>query len=83
MFRVGNRIEPLWYIPFGIAMMYSVYRMEVDWTLLLLIFVPLQIALILYRVIRGPYLGILYEKVGKYDRGLVADESSIDDREEY
>jgi len=74
VFRVGNRIEPIWYLPFGVMMLWSLYRMEVAWGTILAIFVPLQVALILYRIIRGPYVGIMYERVGKFDPDRIAKE---------
>jgi len=59
VFRIGNRLEPWWYVPFAITAAYCLYRMEPGllWWLILVIFEPLKWVLIAYRIVRGPYHG--------------------------
>jgi hypothetical protein len=75
IFRVGNRVEPWWYITFLIITVTTVHEPELYWPLMLGICVPLQVLLIIYRIWRGPYLGVGYQWVGKYDPAKIPDES--------
>jgi len=61
VFRIGNRLEPFWYLPFTLAAGYSIFTgdLPVLWLLVLYVLEPLKWALIAYRIIRGPYRGIL------------------------
>lgn len=60
VFRIGNRMEPFWYIPFFILTAYSLnsFDMIFFWNCVIYIFEPLKWSLIIYRIWKGPYLGI-------------------------
>lgn len=60
IFRIGNRLEPLWYLPFTAAAAYGLYTLDLRlfWLLVLWVLEPLKWILIGYRIIKGPYLGI-------------------------
>jgi len=70
VFRIGNRLEAFWYVPFIILFLYGYYFMENFWPLVLLVFEPLKAALIIIRIRRGGYEGILYNRLWKYGRTL-------------
>jgi hypothetical protein len=63
VFRIGNSLEPFWYIPFTITVIYGFYHVENFWTIVLLVGEPLRLFLILYRIIRGPYRGVFYKQI--------------------
>ncbi len=60
VFRIGNRLEAIWYIPFTIAAAYAVYsaQMGLLWSLVWWLFEPLKWLLVAYRVVKGPYVGV-------------------------
>ncbi len=60
VFRIGNRLEPFWYIPFTLVAGYSVYTMKltVFWLAVLFFLEPLKWFLIVYRIKKGPYVGV-------------------------
>lgn len=60
VFRIGNRTEAWWYIPFGLVAVFCVYtlRMEEFWWAVLLFFEPLKIVLIVRAVRRESYHGV-------------------------
>lgn len=61
VFRVGNRLESLWYMPFMLWSVYCFYycdNMTMYWFGILIGLEPLKWMLILYHIIKGPYLGI-------------------------
>jgi phosphoglycerol transferase MdoB-like AlkP superfamily enzyme len=58
VFRIGNWLEPFWYIPFTIALFFLNKQPEILWWLILLVFEPLKVILIAYSMKRGDYRGI-------------------------
>jgi hypothetical protein len=64
VFRIGNRLEAIWYIPFIATAVYSVYTQDLIllWVAVACILEPLKWALILYRVKKGPYVGVMSER---------------------
>lgn len=64
VFRIGNRLEPFWYVPFVLCVIYGLYDLKNLWPVILWICEPLKIILILYRIKKGPYVGI-FHRVGK------------------
>ena len=61
VFRIGNRLEIYWYLPFlGIAMI-CLYTMDLKllWILIIVILEPIKVFLIVYHIVKGPYVGIL------------------------
>lgn len=60
VFRIGNRLEPIWYLPFTLLMAACIYagRPDLFWWLTLIALEPLKWMLIAYRLIKGPYVGI-------------------------
>ena len=70
VFRIGNRLEAFWYVPFIILFLAGFYFMENFWPPVLLVCEPLKAALIITRIRRGGYEGIFYDKLQKYSRAL-------------
>jgi phosphoglycerol transferase MdoB-like AlkP superfamily enzyme len=58
VFRIGNWLEPFWYIPFTIALFFLNKQPEILWWLILLVFEPLKVILIAYSMKRGDDRGI-------------------------
>ena len=65
VFRIGNRQESFWYIPFTIVTGISLYtfNMQFFWWLVLLFLEPLKWVLIIYHIKKRPYVGIFYRKL--------------------
>jgi hypothetical protein len=65
VFRIGNRLEPVWYVPFTLVACYGVYTMNmfVFWIIVLFFLEPLKWILIFIRMKKGPYVGILHQKI--------------------
>ena len=63
VFRIGNNLERVWYVPFILITILSFKRPDIYWKLVLGICEPLKIGLILYRILRGPYWGILHKQI--------------------
>lgn len=60
VFRIGNRLEPLWYVPFTLWSAYCFYYasdMGLYWQGVLFGLEPLKWCLIGYRVVKGSYHG--------------------------
>ncbi|MEW6264220.1 MAG: hypothetical protein AB1641_14215 [Thermodesulfobacteriota bacterium] len=58
VFRIGNALERVWYVVFILLAAYGLHRPDRLWPLVLLVCEPLKASLILYRIIRGPYVGV-------------------------
>jgi len=68
IFRIGNRLEPWWYVPFfGIAI-YCLLTQDLVlfWWLVLFVLEPLKWGLIIYHVLRRPYHGAFHELINRY-----------------
>lgn len=65
VFRIGNNLERVWYIPFILITVLSFSRPDIYWKLVLCICEPLKIGLILYRILRGPYWGVFHRQINK------------------
>jgi hypothetical protein len=63
VFRIGNRIEPIWYIPFTLTVIWGLNSLESFWAVVLLICEPLRWALILFRILKGPYRGAFHRQI--------------------
>jgi hypothetical protein len=65
VFRIGNRLEPIWYVPFTLIAIYGVATMDLQtfWIGVLFILEPLKWGLIAFRIRKGPYVGIFYDRV--------------------
>ena len=59
VFRVGNRLEPLWYVTFVIIVLVSIRRPWMFWTAVLLICEPVKWGIIIWRIRRPDYRGVL------------------------
>lgn len=64
VFRIGNTLEPFWYIPFVLITLLFFNDPEVYWKMILGILEPLKLGLILYHIRKGPYVGIGYKSLG-------------------
>ena len=63
VFRLTNKLEAIWHIPFSIILIYSLYySIDILWILIIYISVPIKIALIIYRIRSDEYIGIFSEK---------------------
>ena len=71
IFRIGNRLEPFWYIPFFITAAYCIYTfdMQLFWSLVLFILEPWKWVLIIYHIIRRPYHGLGFQWVENIKQG--------------
>ncbi len=58
VFRIGNRMEVFWYLPFVVVVLCVHGRPEIFWPAVLLICEPLKIVLIAVCVVRGRTRGI-------------------------
>ena len=60
VFRIGNRLEPLWYVPFALVSVYCLYTLQIAllWQIVLWFLEPLKWGLVAYRIIKGPYVGV-------------------------
>jgi hypothetical protein len=66
VFRVGNRVEPPWYIAFVLLVLYGFSQPEFPWLLVLAVCEPLKWGLIAYRIRRGPYVGAFYRQLARF-----------------
>jgi hypothetical protein len=64
VFRLRQRLEAVWFVPFTLYAAWALARMEIDWTLTLAVFVPLKAVLIIFHMYRGFYRGVFYERFG-------------------
>jgi hypothetical protein len=64
VFRIGNRLEPFWYIPFVIVFLTGFYTMDSFWPLVLIVCEPLKAGLIVFRIKKGDYRGAFYRQLG-------------------
>lgn len=62
--RIGNRLEPIWYIPFIALTLYGLTRPELYWVLVLGVCEPLRVGLVIYRLRQGNYVGAFYRQLG-------------------
>jgi fatty acid desaturase len=64
VFRIGNRAEAWWYIPFGLVAIACVHTMRLEefWWAVLIFFEPLKIGLIVQAVMHESYHGVFYRK---------------------
>lgn len=67
IFRIGNKMEPFWYIPFTVVTGYCIYTFNFELYCLWVIYFlePLKWGLILFHMLRRPYYGIAYERVNR------------------
>ena len=63
VFRIGNRMEPPWYLCFVVLAVYGLLQPEFPWLLLLVICETLKWALIGYKLWRGPYVGAFHRQL--------------------
>jgi len=66
VFRIGNRLEPIWYIPFILLTLYGLTRPEIYWLLVLAICEPLRVVLVVYHIRRGKHVGAFYRQLAKF-----------------
>lgn len=62
VFRIGNRLEPIWYVPLVIVAAGSILcqNLTVFWLLVAGLLEPLKWILIAYRIWKGPYRGVFH-----------------------
>jgi len=68
IFRIGNRLEPWWYVPFFATAIYCLLVQDIVlfWWLVLLILEPLKWGLIVYHILRRHYHGAFHEIINQY-----------------
>ena len=69
VFRIGNRLEPVWYVPFLALTLYGLTKPEIFWLLVLGVCEPLRIGLVVYRISKGNYVGAFYRSRGEKGAG--------------
>lgn len=64
VFRIGNHLEPWWYIPFALVAVWGIGWQQLEWMWLIVLTVlePWKWMLIAYRIRRGNYVGVGYRK---------------------
>ena len=60
VFRLRQRLEAVWFVPFTLYAAWALARVEIDWAVTLAVFVPLKVGLIIFHMYRGSYRGIFY-----------------------
>ena len=67
IFRIGNKMEPFWYIPFTLITGYCIYEFDFDlyWQLVFWFLEPLKWVLIIFHIIKRPYHGIAYKRINR------------------
>jgi hypothetical protein len=67
VFRIGNRLEAIWYVPFAVIAAGSILcgNLTLFWILVASVLEPLKWVLIAYRIWRGPYRGIFHDRLGR------------------
>jgi hypothetical protein len=70
VFRIGNRLEPFWYLPFSVIAAYclSIWDLALFWKLVIYILEPLKWGLIIYHMSCRPYYGLGYHWVNRMKR---------------
>ena len=65
VFRIGNRLEPFWYLPFTVVTGIGLYTFDMAllWWLVLLFLEPLKWVLIIHHIKKRRYRGIFYRKL--------------------
>lgn len=60
VFRIGNRLEAFWYIPFTILALYCLFNADLDlfWKGVLFLLEPIKWGLIVYAITKDHYRGI-------------------------
>ena len=58
VFRIGNRLEPFWYITFLLITLTLAGKPEIYWPIMLGVCEPLKLFLIVYRIRQPRYVGI-------------------------
>jgi hypothetical protein len=66
VFRIGNRAEPPWYLTFVAIAVWGLTREQFPWAVLLVVCESLKVALILWRIVRGPYVGAFHRTLGRF-----------------
>ena len=69
VFRIGNRLEYVWSGSFIITVVYGLYHPEQFWSVVLWVCEPLKGVLILFRMIKGPYRGVLHRWINRSPGG--------------
>ncbi len=67
IFRIGNRLEPWWYVPFFSAAVYCllIQNIVLFWWLVLLLLEPLKWILIVYHVLKRSYHGAFHTSINR------------------
>src|SRR5689334_499292 len=66
VFRVGNRVEPPWYVAFVLLVLYGFSQRDFPWLLLLAVCETLRWGLTAYGIRRGPYVGAFSRQRGRF-----------------
>ena len=66
VFRIGNHLEPWWYVCFMVLVVEGMTRDEFPWARVLIVCELVKLVLIVYRIRRGPYVGAFYRQWGSF-----------------
>jgi hypothetical protein len=71
VFRIGNHLEPWWYLPFAMLAGWGVgwQQLESMWWIILTVLEPWKWLLIGYRIRSGHYVGAGYRRLQSKDEG--------------
>ena len=65
VFRIGNRLEPYWYVTFLLLTVALIRTPAIYWPVMLGVCEPLKVFLIVYRIRQPDYVGIFSRIDGK------------------
>jgi hypothetical protein len=77
IFRIGNKLEPFWYVPFFIIAAYCLTDINTAlfWKLVLYVLEPWKWILITYHITQCPYYGLGYLWVNNYKKTKVEEKN--------
>lgn len=64
IFRIGNKLEIVWYIPFVLLTLHGMTDTDNYWLIVLAVCEPIRFALIACRLRKGKYVGAFYRQAG-------------------
>lgn len=68
VFRIGNRLEPWWYVCFLVLVIEGMTHEEFPWARVLIVCEVVKLVLITYQIRRGAYVGAFYRQLRRYAR---------------
>jgi hypothetical protein len=66
VFRIGNKLEPWWYVTFVLLTAWGLLQPEFPWLPMLAVCETVKWALIAYRIRKGPYVGAFRPQLARF-----------------